>query len=164
MIAAMLHVLTVSQQNSFALLQANTMDRQMFGSFRIPAASMTVFSMLAIMICLPIYDKVVLPFARRVTGTERGITFLQRIGIGNAMNVSAMVLAGLVENQRRAVARQHGLLDKPNVKYPSRADVGLLVSTPVVLDGDRGGIQWSRTNRVFLRPSSSGNEEHSWLH
>ncbi|MCO5548857.1 hypothetical protein L7F22_002319 [Adiantum nelumboides] len=91
MIAAMLHVLTVSQQNSFALLQANTMDRQMFGSFRIPTASTTVFSMLAIMICLPIYDKVVLPFARRVTGTERGITFLQKIGIGNAMNVSAMV-------------------------------------------------------------------------
>ncbi|KAI5076428.1 hypothetical protein GOP47_0008493 [Adiantum capillus-veneris] len=118
MIAAMLHVLTVSLQSSFALLQANTMDRRMFGSFKIPPASMTVFGMLAIMICLPIYDKVVLPYARQVTGTERGITFLQRIGIGNAMSVSAMVLAGLVESQRRVIARRHGLLDKPKDVVP----------------------------------------------
>lgn len=117
MIAAMLHVLAVSQ-NSFVILQANTMDRHMFGSFKIPAASMTVFGMLAIMICLPLYDKVVLPYARRVTGTERGITFLQRIGIGNTLNMCAMVLAGVVESQRRAVARRSGLLDKPKDVVP----------------------------------------------
>lgn len=118
MIAAMLNVLAVSQQNSFALLQANTMDRRMFGSFRIPAASTTIFGMLAIMICLPLYDKLVLPYARRVTRTARGITFLQRIGIGNGMIIAAMVLSGIVESQRRRVARKSGLLNKPKEVVP----------------------------------------------
>lgn len=118
MIAGMLHSLAVSQQTSFSVLQANTMYRHMFGSFSIPAASMGVFPMLTIMIVLPLYDKVVLPYARRLTGTDRGITFLQRIGMGYAMAIGAMVLSGIVEAQRRRVAVQNGLIDKPHAVVP----------------------------------------------
>lgn len=118
MIAAMLHALAVSQQTSFSVLQANTMDRHMFGSFKVPAASMGVFAMLTIMICLPLYDKVVLPYARRVTGTDRGITFLQRIGMGYGMGIAAMVLSGIMEGQRRRVAVRSGLVNKPNEVVP----------------------------------------------
>lgn len=118
MIAAMLHSLAVSQQTSFSVLQANTMSRHMFGSFKIPAASMGVFPMLTIMMVLPFYDKVILPYARRITGTDRGITFLQRIGTGYAFGVGAMTLSGIVEAQRRRVAVENGLIDKPNEVVP----------------------------------------------
>ncbi|KAH7299520.1 hypothetical protein KP509_24G016400 [Ceratopteris richardii] len=118
MIAAMLHSLAVSQQTSFSVLQANTMNRHMFGSFKLPAASTGVFPMLTIMIVLPIYDKVVLPYARKITRTERGITFLQRIGMGYTMGICAMVLSGIVEAQRRRIAVANGLIDKPKEVVP----------------------------------------------
>ncbi|MCO5571031.1 hypothetical protein L7F22_024762 [Adiantum nelumboides] len=118
MIAAMLHSLAVSQQTAFSVLQANTMNRHMFGSFKLPAASTGVFPMLTIMIVLPLYDKVVLPYARRVTQTDRGITFLQRIGMGYAMGIGAMVLSGIVEAQRRRIGVSNGLINKPREVVP----------------------------------------------
>ncbi|KAI5076458.1 hypothetical protein GOP47_0008523 [Adiantum capillus-veneris] len=118
MIAAMLHSLAVSQQTAFSVLQANTMNRHMFGSFKLPAASTGVFPMLTIMIVLPLYDKVVLPYARRVTQTDRGITFLQRIGMGYALGICAMVLSGIVEARRRRIAVANGLIDKPREVVP----------------------------------------------
>lgn len=111
MISTMMHSIAVSQQTSFSVLQANIMNRHMFGSFHIPAASIGVFAMLTIMICLPLYDKVVLPIARKVRRNERGITFLQRIGIGFSLGVVAMTLSGIVEGKRRSVAIQEGLID-----------------------------------------------------
>ena len=90
----------------------------MFGSFKIPAASTGVFPMLTIMIVLPFYDKVVLPYARKVTGTERGITFLQRLGLGYGMGIAAMVLSGIVEAQRRRIAVKNGLIGKPGAVVP----------------------------------------------
>eukprot|EP00250_Pteridium_aquilinum_P017242 c23525_g2_i3 orf=525-2549(-) len=118
MVAGMLHALAVSQQTSFSVLQANTMYRHMFGSFKVPAASMGVFPMLTIMIVLPFYDKVVLPYARRITGSDRGITFLQRIGMGYAIGICGMILSGIVEAQRRRVAVKNGLIDKPHEVVP----------------------------------------------
>jgi peptide/histidine transporter 3/4 len=118
MLACMLHTLAVSQQTGFSVLQANTMDRRMFAGFKIPAASTGVIPMLTIMIVLPLYDKVVLPYARRVTGSERGITFLQRLGLGYAMGIAAMVLSGIVEAQRRRIAAKSGLIDEPRAVVP----------------------------------------------
>ncbi|KAK9277784.1 hypothetical protein L1049_007331 [Liquidambar formosana] len=74
------------------------------------SASRRVF----IMILAPFYDHFIIPFARRVTKTEMGITHLQRIGIGLVLSIIAMAVAALVEIKRKRVASNSGLLDSEN--------------------------------------------------
>ena len=57
------------------------------------------------MVCIPIYDAVLVPLARLATGKERGLSQLQRLGVGLALSVVGMVYAALVEARRLALAR-----------------------------------------------------------
>uniref|UniRef100_N1R584 Peptide transporter PTR2 n=1 Tax=Aegilops tauschii TaxID=37682 RepID=N1R584_AEGTA len=57
------------------------------GSVRIPPASMSTFNVLTIVVLIPLYDRVFVPAARRLTGRENGISGLQRIGAGLAMPI-----------------------------------------------------------------------------
>ncbi|KAL2929540.1 Protein NRT1/ PTR FAMILY 6.2 [Bienertia sinuspersici] len=54
---------TYAQMITFSVEQASTMDRSL-GSFQIPAGSLTVFFVAAILISLAVYDRVVVPFGR----------------------------------------------------------------------------------------------------
>ncbi|KAI4343834.1 hypothetical protein L6164_011139 [Bauhinia variegata] len=81
------------------------------GSFKVPPASLPVFPVIFIMILAPLYDRIIVPFARKVTKTEMGITNLQRIGIGLFLSIVAMAVAALVEIKRKNVAIKLGLLD-----------------------------------------------------
>ncbi|EFJ35246.1 hypothetical protein SELMODRAFT_405191 [Selaginella moellendorffii] len=69
------------QVGTLFLNQGDIMERHL-GRFQIPAASFTLFITLTICIIMPLYDRCFVPFARRITGNEREITMLQRIGIG----------------------------------------------------------------------------------
>ncbi|KAK9090625.1 hypothetical protein Sjap_023802 [Stephania japonica] len=104
----------LAQLSTFSVQQAATMNTKI-GSLRVPPASLPVFPVLFIMIIAPLYDHVIIPFARRVTRTEMGITHLQRIGIGLVLSIVAMAVAALVEIKRKRVATDLGLLgsDKP---------------------------------------------------
>ncbi|KAL6580298.1 hypothetical protein OROMI_008322 [Orobanche minor] len=73
-------------------------------NFKIPAASYTVFTMITLTVWIPIYDRVLVPLLRRVTGKEEGITILQRVGIGLVFAVLTMFVSGAVENYRRTLA------------------------------------------------------------
>ncbi|KAL9390377.1 hypothetical protein Peur_018982 [Populus x canadensis] len=95
------------QQGTFTVSQALKMDRHLGEKFQIPASSIVVVSMITIGIWLPFYDRVLVPAIRKVTKHEGGITILQRIGIGNVFSVLSMVVAGLVERERRAAAISH---------------------------------------------------------
>ncbi|CAN1120301.1 Protein NRT1/ PTR FAMILY 4.5 [Linum perenne] len=63
------------------------------------------------MILAPIYNHVIIPFARSVTKTEMGITHLQRIGTGLVLSIVAMVVATLVESKRKRTTMESGLLN-----------------------------------------------------
>ncbi|XP_042412273.1 protein NRT1/ PTR FAMILY 2.11-like [Zingiber officinale] len=93
------------QQSTYTVFQALQSDRRLNGTnFQIPAATFSVFTMATITIWIPIYDRLVVPWLRRLTGKEGGITLLQRMGIGFPLATAAMVVAGLVEERRRSSA------------------------------------------------------------
>lgn len=111
-----------SQQHTFSVLQALSMDRRLGSKgFQIPAGSFSLFSLLVLISWLPFYDRVVVPFARRHTKDNRGITMFQRMGIGFAISALSMLVAGLVEVKRRNSAHSHGLADQPSAIVPISA-------------------------------------------
>lgn len=58
---------TYAQMITFSVEQASTMERTI-GSFMIPAGSLTVFFVAAILITLAIYDRVIVPFWKKWKG------------------------------------------------------------------------------------------------
>ncbi|KAJ4821870.1 hypothetical protein Tsubulata_026837 [Turnera subulata] len=109
--AGILLITAYAQQSTFSLKQAKSMDRHLTKSFQIPAGSMSVFTMTSMLITIAVYDRILVPLFRRLTGLERGITFLHRMGIGFVISVFATLVAGFVEIKRKDAAIAHGLLD-----------------------------------------------------
>ncbi|CAN6203279.1 unnamed protein product [Urochloa humidicola] len=98
-----------AQTNTYVILQAAQSDRRVRfatggGGFDVPPATFTIFPMLALTVWIPIYDRLVLPRLRRLTGREEGITLLQRMGVGMVLSVVAMLVAGTAEQRRRELA------------------------------------------------------------
>nr|XP_043609079.1 protein NRT1/ PTR FAMILY 3.1-like [Erigeron canadensis] len=116
--SAILLVTSSSHQHSFIIIQAGTMDRHMGPSFEIPPASLSVFGILTMLVCLSMYNRLFVPFARRFTKNPVGITCLQRMGIGFAINILATLVSALIEIKRKQVAAKYNLLDKPNEVIP----------------------------------------------
>lgn len=56
-----------AQMITFSVVQASTMDRSI-GKFQIPAGSLTVFFVLAIMITLAVNDRLIMPLWRKWKG------------------------------------------------------------------------------------------------
>ncbi|KAL8228952.1 hypothetical protein R6Q57_013852 [Mikania cordata] len=98
----------LAQLSTFSVQQASTMNTIIW-SLKVPAASLPVFPVMFIMFIAPIYDHIIVPFARKVTQSEMGISHLQRVGIGLLLSIMAMAVAALVEIKRKRVATQTGL-------------------------------------------------------
>ncbi|MED6155602.1 hypothetical protein PIB30_006775 [Stylosanthes scabra] len=107
----------LAQLSTFSVEQAATMNTKL-GSLNIPPASLPVFPVIFIMILAPIYDHIIIPFARKVTKTEMGVTHLQRIGIGLVLSIVAMAVAAMVEVKRKNVAKSSGLIDNTTKPLP----------------------------------------------
>ncbi|PKI63583.1 hypothetical protein CRG98_016027 [Punica granatum] len=116
--AGILLIASSSHQHSFTILQARTMDRHMSHSFQIPPASLSIFGSLSLLLGLALYERLFVPFARRFTKNPAGITCLQRMGIGFAINILATLVASLVEIKRKKAASRYNLLDKPTTVVP----------------------------------------------
>ncbi|KAG2612502.1 protein NRT1/ PTR FAMILY 4.6-like isoform X1 [Panicum virgatum] len=102
----------LAQLSTFSVEQAATMDTRV-GGLTVPPASLPVFPVTFIILLAPVYDHAIVPFARRVTGTEMGISHLQRIGTGLVLSIVAMAVAAAVEVKRKNVAADAGMLDSP---------------------------------------------------
>ncbi|XP_073032713.1 protein NRT1/ PTR FAMILY 4.6-like isoform X1 [Primulina eburnea] len=100
----------LAQLSTFSVQQAATMNTKL-GNFRVPPASLPIFPVVFIMVLAPLYDHVIIPFARKMTKSETGITHLQRIGVGLVLSIIAMAVAALVEIRRKSVATELGLVD-----------------------------------------------------
>ncbi|KAJ4848838.1 hypothetical protein Tsubulata_037988 [Turnera subulata] len=102
--AAIIFHIPLIQQQTYAIFQALQLDRRLTSSFRVPAATYIIFTMLTLTIWIPIYDRIVVPFVQKLTGKDGGFTLLQRMGIGIALAVLCMLVSGVVEGQRRHIA------------------------------------------------------------
>ncbi|KAK6261579.1 hypothetical protein QUC31_007395 [Theobroma cacao] len=100
----------LAQLSTFSVQQAATMNTKI-GSLKVPPASLPIFPVIFMVILAPTYNHVIIPFARKVTKTEIGITHLQRIGTGLVLSIIAMAVAALVEIKRKKVAVESGLLN-----------------------------------------------------
>ncbi|XP_028768238.1 protein NRT1/ PTR FAMILY 3.1 [Neltuma alba] len=116
--SGILLITAYAQQGTFSLQQAKTMDRHLSGSFQIPAGSMSVFTIIAMLSTTAFYDRIFIPIARRFTGLDRGISFLHRMGIGFVISTLATLVAGFVEIKRKNAAFAHGLADHSLATIP----------------------------------------------
>ncbi|XP_010264468.1 PREDICTED: protein NRT1/ PTR FAMILY 5.1-like [Nelumbo nucifera] len=98
-----------AQVNTLFVKQGTTLDRSIGHGFQIPAASLGSFVTLSMLISVPMYDRYFVPFMRRRTGNPRGITLLQRLGIGFAIQSAVTVIAYVVELRRMHVIKKYGI-------------------------------------------------------
>lgn len=91
----------LAQLQTFSVEQGYIMDRKLGPNFTIPASSIPVFPLVAMVFLIILYELVFVPFARRITGHPSGITHLQRVGVGLILSIISMVTAAIIEKKRR---------------------------------------------------------------
>ncbi|TVT99287.1 hypothetical protein EJB05_55362 [Eragrostis curvula] len=97
------------QPMTFFTEQGMLMDHRVGGgAFVIPPAMLQSSINVSIILLMPMYDKMIIPFINLITGRSDGITVLQRIGVGMVLSIVAMVIAALVESWRISVAAATG--------------------------------------------------------
>ncbi|KAF3780891.1 NRT1-PTR FAMILY 4-3 protein [Nymphaea thermarum] len=94
----------LAQLQTFSVQQGSIMNTQLTKNFKVPPASLQSIPYIMLIFVVPLYDAVCVPFARRISGTESGISPLQRIAIGLFTATFSMVAAALIENKRRKMA------------------------------------------------------------
>ncbi|KAJ3690496.1 hypothetical protein LUZ61_019660 [Rhynchospora tenuis] len=97
-----------SHNNTFAIQQAHIMDRHLSHHFQFPAASISIFTVMVMLLGLIIYDRLFVPFVRRFTKHPSGINYFMRMGIGLTINMLGNVSAALVERKRKDAMNLHG--------------------------------------------------------
>ncbi|KAF5175165.1 NRT1/ PTR FAMILY 5.4 [Thalictrum thalictroides] len=117
-LSCLMYAVVNAQGGTFFTKQGHTMDTSIGKSFYVSPASLQVVITLTVLLFVPIYDKIFIPLARRLTGFQSGITMLQRIGFGMFLATIAMIIAALAETTRIRIAIQHGLQDQPNMTVP----------------------------------------------
>ena len=112
------YAIVFAQSSTFFTKQGITMDRSIGWGIDIPAASLQAFIGLSIVLTIPIYDRILVPTARALTGKPSGITMLQRIGTGLFISAISMVVAAVVEAKRLKTAQEYGLVDTRDAILP----------------------------------------------
>ncbi|CAM8976701.1 unnamed protein product [Rhodiola kirilowii] len=102
----------VAQVGTLFIKQGTTLERRLGRNFEIPPASLGAFVTIFMLLSLILYDRLFVPFARKYTKNLRGITLLQRMGIGLLLHCLIMIIAAVVERKRLDVAKQHGIFGK----------------------------------------------------
>ncbi|KAL6967638.1 hypothetical protein U1Q18_033447 [Sarracenia purpurea var. burkii] len=101
-----------NQMGNMFVLQGQRMDTRVgTSSFHIPPASLGIFDTLSVLFWVPIYDRAIVPFARKLTGNKNGLTQLQRMGIGLFISIFSMISAGVLETVRLRIVKRNNYYD-----------------------------------------------------
>ncbi|GLU19449.1 hypothetical protein SLE2022_357000 [Rubroshorea leprosula] len=98
-LCTIIYSVVFTQMASLFVEQGNVMSSTL-GNFHLPAASMSAFDICSVLICTGLYRQILVPLAGRLSGNPKGLTELQRMGIGLIIGMLAMVAAGITEMQR----------------------------------------------------------------
>ncbi|KAL2463553.1 Protein NRT1/PTR FAMILY 5.2 [Forsythia ovata] len=110
LITTFLPSVMVAQSNTLFIKQGSTLDKKM-GHFKLPPASLGAFVTVTMLVCIILYDRVFVKIIRRWTKNPRGITLLQRLGLGFILHIIIMVIASVTEKHRLSVAQKHNLVE-----------------------------------------------------
>ncbi|KAL3506173.1 hypothetical protein ACH5RR_031555 [Cinchona calisaya] len=99
----------VAQVHTLFVKQGTTLNRKI-GHFNVPPASLAAFVTISMLISVVLYDRYFVKIIRRWTKNPRGITLLQRMGIGMVLHIIIMTVASFTERYRLSVAKNHGLV------------------------------------------------------
>ncbi|KAK4440787.1 protein NRT1/ PTR FAMILY 2.7 [Sesamum alatum] len=102
----------IAIQLSFIIFQAKTMDARVGSHFKIPAASMQVFTLISTAITIVITDRILFPLWEKFAATP--LTPLQRVGIGHLFTILSMAISGAVESKRLKIAKSEDVQNQPN--------------------------------------------------
>lgn len=131
-----IYTAATAQQHQFVVFQALQCDRRLgHTNFLIPAATYVVFIMLSCTIFLAIYDRIIVPQLRKITGKESGITILQRIGCGMFLTIAVSILSAHIENKRRHLALTQPTLGIQPHRGPISSMSGLWLIPQLTLNG-----------------------------
>ncbi|VAH72050.1 unnamed protein product [Triticum turgidum subsp. durum] len=103
------------QMSTMFVFQGNTLDKRMGAHFSIPSASLSIFDTISVIAWVPVYDRILVPAVRSVTGHPRGFTQLQRMGVGLVVSIFSMVAAGVLELVRLRTVARHGLYGEDDI-------------------------------------------------
>lgn len=95
-LCTIIYSVVFAQMASLFVEQGDVMNPKI-GEFRMPAASMSAFDIISVLVCTGIYRQILVPLAGRLSGSPRGLTELQRMGIGLIIGMLSMVASGLTE-------------------------------------------------------------------
>ncbi|KDP39505.1 hypothetical protein JCGZ_05071 [Jatropha curcas] len=105
-LCTILYSVVFTQMASLFVEQGAAM-KTTISNFRIPAASMSSFDILSVALFIFLYRRVLDPLVGRIRNSKsKGLTELQRMGIGLVIAIMAMVSAGIVECYRLKYARK----------------------------------------------------------
>ncbi|XP_059069845.1 protein NRT1/ PTR FAMILY 4.6-like [Cryptomeria japonica] len=96
----------LAQLQTISVEQGFAMNRKL-GKVKIPPSSLPIIPFVFMLIATPVYERLFVPFARRFTGLETGITYLQRVGVGLVLSIISMSIAAVVEAHRKQYAKHH---------------------------------------------------------
>ncbi|RWR97606.1 protein NRT1/ PTR FAMILY 5.2-like protein [Cinnamomum micranthum f. kanehirae] len=105
----------LAQVNTLFVKQGTTLNRSLGPHFKIPPASLAGFVTISMLTSIVIYDRYFVPIMRRWTKNPRGISLLQRMGIGFVLHIIIMLTASFAERRRLSVARDHGVVEKDQI-------------------------------------------------
>ncbi|TKY64737.1 NRT1/ PTR FAMILY 7.1 [Spatholobus suberectus] len=98
-LCTIIYSVVFTQMASLFVEQGDVMNNKI-GNFHLPAASMSVFDICSVLLFTGIYRQILVPLAGRFSGNPRGLTELQRMGVGLIIGMLAMVAAGATEIER----------------------------------------------------------------
>ncbi|KAL0417767.1 UNVERIFIED_CONTAM: protein NRT1/ PTR FAMILY 2.7 [Sesamum radiatum] len=102
----------IAIQLSFIIFQAKTMDARLGSHFKIPAASMQVFTLISTSITIVITDRILFPLWEKLAAHP--LTALQRVGIGHLFTILSMAISGAVESKRLKIAKSENVQNQTN--------------------------------------------------
>lgn len=99
-ICTIMYSVVFAQMASLFVEQGDVMNSTVAGKFHLPAASMSAFDVCSVLLCTILYRQFLVPLAGRLSGNPKGLTELQRMGVGLVIAMLAMLAAATTEIER----------------------------------------------------------------